>query len=94
MAEMLRPELCEGPELTCGGRLDLLLDYIDNSLPQDLQQPVHSHIESCPACTHLLSVYRSTFGVPLAWRVATQMHLPPAFVDATVRAARAVPRKS
>jgi RNA polymerase sigma-70 factor (ECF subfamily) len=66
MAEMLRPELCAGPGLTCGGRMDLLLDYIDNALPGDLQQPVHDHIHGCPACSNLVSTYRSTIGVPRA----------------------------
>ncbi len=33
MAELLRPELCDGPERLCGGQLDLLMDYIDNALP-------------------------------------------------------------
>ncbi len=66
MAELLRPELCDGPELTCGGQLDLLLDYIDNLLPVDLQEPVHAHITGCPACTSLLHTYRMTVGVPRA----------------------------
>jgi predicted DNA-binding protein (UPF0251 family) len=55
MAELLRPELCEGPELTCGGQLDLLLDYIDRALPAELQTPVHEHIQGCEACTGLMN---------------------------------------
>jgi len=66
MAELLRPELCNGPELICGGQLDLLLDYIDNALPTDVQAPVHDHIEGCPACTSLRDTYRMTIGVPRA----------------------------
>ena len=66
MAELLRPELCEGPELTCGGQLDLLLDYIDGSLSADLQSPVREHIESCPRCSDLLATYQATVGVPRA----------------------------
>jgi RNA polymerase sigma-70 factor (ECF subfamily) len=63
MAEMLRPELCAGPELTCGGQVDLLLDYIDDVLPHALQQPVHTHIDGCLTCSNLLSTYRGTIGV-------------------------------
>lgn len=66
MAELLRPELCDGPELICGGQLDLLLDYIDNALPGELQGPVHGHIEGCPACASLRDIYRMTIGVPKA----------------------------
>ena len=66
MAEVLRPELCGGPELTCGGQVHLLLDYIDNKLPSALQPPVHAHIEGCLACTALLNTYRKTIGIPRA----------------------------
>jgi RNA polymerase sigma-70 factor (ECF subfamily) len=87
MAELLRPELCEGPALTCGGQLDLLLDYIDSTLPPDLQQPVHDHIESCPACTNLLASYRTTIGIPRALVTITELEgIDPIFVEDTVKA--------
>ena len=73
MAEMLRPELCDGPELTCGGQLDLLLDYIDKLLPADLQQPVQDHIALCPTCTGLLNQYRTTIALPRAVLELTQV---------------------
>jgi RNA polymerase sigma-70 factor, ECF subfamily len=73
MAEMLRPELCDGPELTCGGQLDLLLDYIDKVLSANLQQPVHNHIESCPTCSGLLDQYRMTIAIPRAILELTQV---------------------
>lgn len=66
MAELLRPELCDGPDLTCGGRFDLLMDYIDQALPADLQEPVHNHIEGCAVCSPLLQTYRMTVGLPRA----------------------------
>jgi RNA polymerase sigma-70 factor (ECF subfamily) len=66
MAEILRPELCGGAELTCGGQLDLLLDYIDAALPAELQVPVHEHLESCETCGSLLEIYRTTVGIPRA----------------------------
>jgi RNA polymerase sigma-70 factor, ECF subfamily len=94
MAEMLRPELCDGPELTCGGQLDLLLDYIDDSLPPDFELPVHDHIHACPACTNLLAVYRSTIGLPRVWRDATEIQVAPNFIEVTVRAALGSTRTS
>jgi RNA polymerase sigma-70 factor (ECF subfamily) len=90
MAETLRPELCDGPELTCGGQLDLLLDYIDSVLASDLRQPVHDHIESCPACKNLLSAYRTTIGLTLALRNAVQADADHGFVERTAGAAGAL----
>ncbi len=66
MAELLRPELCNGPELTCGGQFQLLMDYIDHALPPELQAPVHDHIEGCPVCAELHRIYRVTIGFPIA----------------------------
>lgn len=74
MAEILRPELCSGPELTCGGQLDLLMDFIDGLLAADKLDPVGSHIASCEACSRLLSEYRVTIGFSKALRAPT---LPP-----------------
>lgn len=89
MAELLRPELCDGPELTCGGQLDLLLDYIDNLLPAELQGPIHAHIESCPACTSLLHTYRMTVGFPRALADLTAPDPDKAWVSETAAMAKA-----
>ncbi len=68
VAETLRPELCAGSRLTCGGRLDLLLDWIDSELAPEFQEPVASHIASCAACHELSVAYRGTISEPRkAW---------------------------
>lgn len=92
MAEMLRPELCSGPELTCGGQLDLLLDYIDQALPQELQTPVHDHITGCPACSELLRQYRETVGIPRAIVALTAEPVDESFVRATIASAYLPPK--
>ena len=79
MAEILRPELCNGPELTCGGQFDLLLDYIDAALPSELQAPVHDHIENCETCNGLFQIYRTTVGIPKAVAELTTFEELPAF---------------
>ncbi len=89
MAELLRPELCDGPELTCGGQLDLLLDYIDNLLPAELRGLVHAHIEGCPACTSLLHTYLITVGVPRAIADLTAWEPDEAWVSDTAAKAKA-----
>jgi RNA polymerase sigma-70 factor (ECF subfamily) len=85
MAELLRPELCNGPELTCGGQLDLLMDYIDKALPADLQTPVHQHIEGCATCHSLHETYRMTIGIPRAIAELTALgEIDPEWVSNTV----------
>jgi RNA polymerase sigma-70 factor (ECF subfamily) len=71
MAELLKPELCSGSELTCGGRFDLLMDFIDDLLPAELTSPVGAHIRSCVACTCLLDGYKATIGFPKVLRQLT-----------------------
>ena len=66
MAEILRPELCSGPELTCGGQVNLLMDFIDGVISAEMFEPVDSHIASCEACARLLSAYRGTIDYPKA----------------------------
>ena len=64
MAEILRPELCEGRELTCGGQIDLLFDHLDGCLAAALRAPVGQHVEECVTCNSLAEAYRKTIGVP------------------------------
>ena len=86
MAELLRPELCDGPALTCGGQVDLLLDYMDQSLTADQRTAVNEHITNCEACETLLSTYRMTVALP---RAILELGSPPeikeGWVDATVQ---------
>lgn len=58
MAELLRPELCAGRELTCGGRLDLLFDHLDHCLNHELSCQVDEHLMGCKTCTGLREGYR------------------------------------
>jgi hypothetical protein len=85
MAELLRPELCDGPELTCGGRLDLLREYIDGCLPGEFQPPVAQHLEDCVKCGEYLRTYRTTIGIPKAiFGLTSLVELPPEFLSRTL----------
>ncbi len=64
VAEKLRPELCAGRRFTCGGRLDLLFDWIDQELASELWEPVGDHLASCPDCQNFLGQYRLTVAAP------------------------------
>lgn len=59
------------PELTCGGQVDLLLDYLDQQLPPDLHPQVQGHILNCETCTNLAETYRTTIAIPGAIRELT-----------------------
>ncbi len=58
VAERLRPELCGGGDITCGGRLDLLLDFLDHALAEEWLEAVPSHVAGCAICTGLADGYR------------------------------------
>ncbi|GAB4360754.1 MAG: hypothetical protein OHK0021_04830 [Bryobacter sp.] len=65
LAEFLRPELCTGRELTCGGDLDLLQDELDGILSGDLLSAVQGHIAACPGCQSMRDVYVRILRAPL-----------------------------
>ena len=53
LADRLRPELRTSVALTCGGRLDLLMDHLDGTLEAAWFDPVQQHLADCMTCTHL-----------------------------------------
>lgn len=57
------PELCGADEMTCGGRLDLLLDMIDGMLEKEVSEPVLSHVESCAICQGYAKGYKRTIAI-------------------------------
>lgn len=64
VAERLWPELCGTGDMSCGGRLDLLLDHIDGSVELELLPAVEEHVAGCPACSALLDKYRLVVVAP------------------------------
>ena len=63
-AEVLYPELCGAGDMTCGGRLDYLLDMIDETLADDVRTPVLEHVESCADCQSYAARYRRSIDLP------------------------------
>ncbi len=65
VAEILSPELCGAGEMTCGGRLDLLLDMIDGLLAADVRTPVLEHVATCKTCQQYATGYQRMIEIPL-----------------------------
>jgi RNA polymerase sigma-70 factor, ECF subfamily len=57
VAERLQPELRDAGHLTCGGQLDLLLDYIDDELSPQWVKPVTEHLQTCKTCAKYAKMY-------------------------------------
>lgn len=88
IAERLRPELREGPRVTCGGRLELLFDAIDGSLLEGVREPVLAHLASCVTCQTLRAGYEWTIRAP-----RTQLDAPgPEWTQRTISRALAALR--
>ena len=64
VAETLSPELCGAEGMTCGGRLDLLLDMIDGMLAEDVREPVLTHVAACETCQTYAAGFRHSIRLP------------------------------
>jgi uncharacterized protein with PIN domain len=76
VAERLHPALRESRRPECGGRLDLLFDYIDESLEAELSKPLSEHLASCAKCRGFLWHYRRTIAAPRESVEADGVELP------------------
>ena len=62
------------PAVVCASGIELLADYLEGLLPDDLRRDIESHVTGCPRCTAFLAAYRET---PRILRDATAVTLPP-----------------
>jgi anti-sigma factor RsiW len=46
--------------ITCRDLAELLLDFLDGSLPPEHRQRIEQHLERCPPCVVYLETYRIT----------------------------------
>ena len=50
-----------GPsDIECRQIADLLVDYLDGSLPRHTRELIDFHIEGCPPCVAFINTYRGT----------------------------------
>jgi anti-sigma factor RsiW len=46
--------------VTCRELIDILDDYVDGALPDDLRADLEHHLENCVPCSAYLATYRKT----------------------------------
>jgi len=46
--------------LTCRDVIDLLVDYLEQSLPPETLEGFDAHLERCPACVAYINTYKKT----------------------------------
>ena len=59
--------------LACASGIELLADYLEGLLPDDVRRDVETHVATCQRCTAFLAAYRET---PRILREATDAALP------------------
>jgi len=60
--------------VVCASGVELLMDYLEGALPDDLHADLEAHVAACPRCTAFVAAYRET---PRILRDATAAALPP-----------------
>lgn len=63
--------------LTCQQFVDLLYDFVEGELVEEVQESVRIHIEACPVCGIYVESYRCTKVIARA--LPRTQSLPPAF---------------
>jgi len=59
--------------VVCASGVELLMDYLEGALPEDLRTDLGTHVAACPRCTAFVASYRET---PRILREATVAALP------------------
>lgn len=59
--------------VVCASGVDLLMEFLEDTLPADLRSDLEAHVASCARCTAFVASYRAT---PRIFRAATLARLP------------------
>jgi anti-sigma factor RsiW len=60
-------------DISCQTGVELLMDYLEGVVPEDLRTMLDSHVAGCPKCTAFLASYLAT---PRILRDATAAAIP------------------
>ena len=72
-------------DLACASGVDLLMEYLEGTLPAELRAQIESHVAGCPRCVAFLASYQET---PRILRQATLEALPDDLAASLLRALR------
>ena len=61
-------------DISCRTGVELLMDYLEGVVPEDLRKLLDSHVAGCPKCTAFVASYLAT---PRIVRDATAAAMPP-----------------
>lgn len=73
-------------DLACASGVDLLMDYLEGALPQDLRDSIETHVAACERCTAFVASYRET---PRIVRDATSFEMPAELEESLMKFLRA-----
>lgn len=59
--------------VVCASGVELLMEYLEGTLPDDLRAQIEAHVAGCPRCVAFVESYRET---PRILRQATLVSLP------------------
>ena len=74
--------------VVCVSGVELLMEYMEGALAQDVRAAIEAHVAGCPRCEAFIASYRET---PRIMREATSVEMPAdleASLLAAIRAAR------
>ena len=61
-------------DISCQSGVELLMDYLEGVVPEDLRTILDSHVTGCPKCTAFVASY---LAMPRILRDATAATMPP-----------------
>jgi anti-sigma factor RsiW len=61
-------------EISCQTGVELLMDYLEGVVPEELRTTLDSHVAGCPKCTAFVASYLAT---PRILRNLTAAAMPP-----------------
>jgi anti-sigma factor RsiW len=61
-------------DVSCQTGVDLLMDYLEGVVPDDMRTMLESHVDGCPKCAAFIASYLAT---PRILREATAAVMPP-----------------
>lgn len=61
-------------DVACASGVELLMEYLEGTLPPEVSADLETHVAGCPRCTAFLASYRET---PRILREASAVTLPP-----------------